>query len=69
MINKFNERLQQLINDKSITQQIFASKINLSFSTISQWTRGLKQPTADNIIIVAQYFGVTTDYILGVSDF
>lgn len=69
MINKFNERLQQLINDKSITQQILAKHTNISESIISYWVRGLKQPTADNIIIVARYFGVTTDYILGVSDF
>ena len=68
MINKFNERLQQLINDKSITQQILAKHTNISESIIFYWVRGLKQPTADNIIIVARYFGVTTDYILGVDE-
>ena len=68
MINKFSERLNNLMNENKLSCRSFASKINLSFSTTSQWTRGLKQPTADNIIIVAQYFGVTTDYILGVDE-
>ncbi len=36
--------------------------------SVSDWTNGNVQPTAENIYIVAEYFGVTSDYLLGLED-
>jgi len=37
-------------------------------STISAWKKGLQKPSAEAIIKLADYFNVTTDYLLGKSD-
>ncbi|MFQ7036090.1 MAG: helix-turn-helix domain-containing protein [Candidatus Borkfalkia sp.] len=65
MKNKFGERLSILLTEKNISYREFAQRLDISPSIVSQWTRGLKQPTADNILLVAEFFDVSTDYILG----
>ena len=65
MINKFAERLKGLLIEKNISQKTFAKGIQFSEATVSEWLSGKIQPTADSIIIVANYFDVTADYLLG----
>lgn len=36
--------------------------------SISDWTNGKVQPTAENIYTVAVFFNVTADYLLGLED-
>lgn len=69
MKSKFGERLKELLAEKNLSVNKFAEKIDVSPSAVSAWCRGLKQPTADNIILAAEFFGVSTDYILGVSEY
>lgn len=38
---------------------------NISFSTVSAWEVGKAQPSYDVLIKLAEYFNVTTDYLLG----
>lgn len=45
-----------------------ANKLNISQSAIAKWELGKTEPTASAIILIAEYFNETTDYILGVSD-
>lgn len=65
MINKFGERLKDLLTTRGITQHELSQKTKISESVISYWINGKKQPTADNIILVADFFNVTADYLLG----
>lgn len=65
MKNKFAERLKTLISEKEISQKILAENTQLSDAIISRWIKGKRQPTADNIITIADYFDVTADYLLG----
>ena len=37
-------------------------------ASIRSWTSGATRPDVDKIPIIAQYLGVTTDYLLGVTD-
>ena len=69
MENKFAERLKELLRDKNISQRKLADAIHVTSGAVSAWCRGIKQPTADNILAVASYFGVSTDFLLGVSDY
>mgnify|MGYP002802394097 CR=1 len=68
MVNKFAERLNELLQEREISQRCLAKAINVTSATVSVWSRGIKQPTADNIIAVAKYFDVSSDYLLGLSD-
>lgn len=36
--------------------------------SVSDWSTGKVQPTAENIYIVAEYFAVSSDYLLGLED-
>ena len=68
MKNMFAERLTDLLIEKSISKRNLAVKLNVSAQSVSDWSTGKVQPTAENIYIVAKYFNVTSDYLLGLED-
>ena len=47
------------------TMQDFCSAANLSFSTYQNYEAGKRLPTADILIKIAKFYGVSTDYLLG----
>lgn len=63
----FGETLKKLRKGRSLTQSELGSKIGLSKAVISKYEIGLGYPSFDVLIRIAQYFGVTTDYLLGVA--
>ncbi len=67
-MEEFVERLKDLRIECGLSQQQLADETKLSRSAISYWERGIKIPSAQAIITLARYFGVTTDYLLGESD-
>lgn len=68
MINKFAERVVELLEEKNITKYKLAQDTGISKSVLSDYCLGKVQPTADVIITVAKYFDVSCDYLLGLSD-
>lgn len=68
-MNKFCERLSELRKEKNISQNKLAKNFNVSQQTISSWEKGEREPDFDTLIILAHFFEVTTDYLLGVTDF
>ena len=68
MRNRFGEMLKSLLAEKELSVNQFARIIKVSPSAVSAWCRGVNQATADNIILVAEYFEVSTDFILGLTD-
>ncbi len=67
-MNKFAERLKYLRNEKGIGQVPLANQLGVSKSTISLWENGLREPTLSNIIAIAEFFQVSTDYLTGITD-
>ena len=65
----FTERLIELRQEKTLSQKALAMVINASESAINKWELGKRSPTADSIIALAKFFGVTTDYLVGLSDY
>lgn len=47
------------------TMQDFCSAANISFSTYQNYETGKRIPTAEILIKLADFYGVTTDYLLG----
>ena len=64
---EFGENLKKLRKGRSMTQSELGGKIGLSKAVISKYETGLGYPSFDVLIRIAQFFGVTTDFLLGVS--
>ena len=63
----FSEILKGLRKSHSLTQAELGAKVGLSKAVVSKYETGMGYPTFDVLIRIADYFGVTTDYLLGVS--
>ena len=68
IMNKFPERLKELRCEKGLSQRELAKATNLSQSAIVHWENNKRVPSADVIIIFAQLFEVSADYLLGLED-
>lgn len=62
------ERLKELRMAHEMSQMQLARAVGISQSAIAKWELGKTEPTASAIILLADFFGETTDYLLGVVD-
>lgn len=58
-------RIQELRKKKSLQQKALAIELKVSQATISSWELGEKQPSSKNVARLADFFGVSIDYLLG----
>lgn len=68
MDNVFKENLKQLRIEAKIGQVELAQKIGVSKGIISLWENGLREPNMSSLIALANYFGVSIDYLVGLED-
>ncbi|MDE6398745.1 MAG: helix-turn-helix domain-containing protein [Clostridiales bacterium] len=68
MKNMLAKRLSEWLQENRTSQRELARNIHVSAMIVSDWTRGLAQPTAENIYLIAEYTRVSADYLLGLSD-
>ncbi|TGY53596.1 helix-turn-helix domain-containing protein [Ligilactobacillus murinus] len=61
----FNIRLKELRHEKGLTQDELGKILNVSGKTIGTWERDSRQPNIETINELADFFGVTTDYLIG----
>ena len=61
----FGEILCELREDRRLTQTQLARELHMAPTTISSYETGKIQPPPDKLISLADYFQVTTDYLLG----
>lgn len=64
----FSQRLRQLRIEKNLTQDEFAKDLGYTRTAISAWEIGRNEPSNDDTVKIANYFHVTTDYLLGNTD-
>ena len=67
-MNKFSERLKELRLEKNLTQTELAQETGISQAGIAKWETGDRNPSVDCLIILAKFFGVTIDYLVGLED-
>ena len=65
--NVFATRLRNLIEQANITQGTLAKESGCSRQAISQYMDGSSMPNVDKLLSIADFFGVSTDYLLGLS--
>ena len=63
----FDERLKELCKQKGTTVTTVVKELGMSTGNISKWKNGNK-PKADSVSALAEYLGVSTDYLLGIEE-
>jgi len=65
----FAERVKTLRTEKSLTQIEFARKMGVSNGTVGGWETAKILPSVPVLLKLAEFFGCTTDYLLGRSEY
>ncbi len=65
---EFSERLKNLRKKVGLTQVDVAGKLGISQQAYASWERGVKKPTQENLVKIAQVLNVSVDYLVGNSD-
>ena len=67
-ISKFALKLSELRRERGISQKKAATDLGISQALLSHYEKGIRECGLDFVIRCSEYYGVTTDYLLGVSD-
>ena len=59
------KRLKELRESRRIYQREMAEQLGLSFRGYQNYETDQSEPKLSTLIAIADYFGVTTDYLLG----
>ena len=65
---KFSERLKDLRKQAGLTQVDVAEKLGISQPAYASWEHGVKKPTQENLVKIAQILSVSVDYLVGNSE-
>ena len=64
----FPQRLQELKRRKGVMQKDVAASVGVPLRTYQRYERGENEPQLSTLIRIADFYGVTLDYLAGRSD-
>lgn len=64
-ISTITKRFRILLDERKMTREEFAKVLDCDTSLITKYYNGQREIPTKNIVKIAEYFGVTTDYLLG----
>ncbi|MGN0744718.1 MAG: helix-turn-helix domain-containing protein [Christensenellales bacterium] len=59
------ERIKELMQEEGLNQSRLAEKIGVKQNTVSAWLLGKKEPSIRSLWLLADYFNVDIDFIVG----
>ncbi len=68
-MNKFGEVLKDLRTERNLTRKALATILNVSERLIGYWENGNRECSFSMLLRLADFFEVTTDYLLGRTDY
>lgn len=66
---RFGELLAKLRKEKGILQKELATYLNVTVATISNYEKGVHSPDYETLVRLADFFDVSTDYLLQRTDY
>ena len=63
------QRLKELREEKNYTQKQLAEKLGINSVTYLHYEKEQREPPLALLADIAQFYGVTIDYLLGLSDY
>lgn len=67
-MNTFGEKIKDLRKEKNVTQKEMAQALSVTVSTLSHWECDYQEPSFKDLAALAEYFDISTDYLLGVTE-
>ena len=64
----FYIRLENLIEERDLTQKQLSMDLHIASSTLNGYVNNNREPDFATLVRFAQYFNVSTDYLLGLSN-
>jgi len=61
-------RIAELRKQKGLSQKEFAKFLKISPGNLCEWEKGRIEPSVDSLNIIANYFDVSIDYLVGRTD-
>ena len=68
MTNQFATRLKEAIEESGKMQKDICADLHISKQKLSKWKTRYNEPSMDELIMLALYFDVSVDYLLGLVD-
>ena len=68
LVMSFSDRIVQLKKERKLLQKDIASSVGLSLRAYQYYEKGQKEPTLSVLLRLADYFDVSLDYLVGLSD-
>lgn len=65
---KYNERIREIREDNSLTQQKIANLLHIGQRTYADYESGKTRIPVDSLLILARFYDVSMDYITGASN-
>lgn len=63
------ERIKELMKEHNLNQMKLANKIGVTQAAISTWLLKQKEPSIKSLWLLADYFDVDIDYLVGRKDY
>ncbi|MBQ8255091.1 MAG: helix-turn-helix transcriptional regulator [Clostridia bacterium] len=64
----FTERFNELLKSRGINAMGLAKEIGVPKSIVYEWKSGMRDPSLENMLRIADYFGVSLEYLTGRED-
>lgn len=68
IISNISIRFKKLLSDKKLSRYQFKKETNIARQSIDDWFNGIRVPAIKNLIIIADFFDCSLDYLVGRSD-
>ena len=67
-MEKFAQRLKELRIDKGLSIQALSKEVNIGVASICRWENQQADVKGTQLVILAKFFDVTIDYLMGLED-
>lgn len=64
----FAERVKELRIERGLSLEKLSKQIGIGTSSICRWENGQADVRGAHLVILSKFFGVTTEYLLGLED-
>ena len=68
-MNIFSERLRELRKEKSMTLLQVSKALDMPLRTYANYEQGVREPSLSTLNLLCDFYGVSSDYLIGRSDY